>query len=64
MFEKSFKRTFIHVNDMADSIIYGIENYDLMKNDVYNVGGEMNNFNKEEIALMIKNKVEYYHHFA
>ena len=35
-----------------------------MKNDVYNVGGEMNNFNKEEIALMIKNKVDYYLHFA
>lgn len=64
MFEKSFKRTFIHVNDMADSIIYGIENYDNMKNDTYNIGGDFNNFNKEEIALMIKEKVDYYLHFA
>lgn len=64
MFEKSFKRTFIHVNDMADSIIYGIENYDSMKNDTYNIGGDFNNFNKEEIALMIKERVDYYLHFA
>jgi len=64
MFEKSFKRTFIHVNDMADSIIYAIENYDNMKNDTYNIGGDFNNFNKEEIALMIKERVDYYLHFA
>jgi len=64
MFEKTFKRTFIHVDDMADSIIYAIENYEKMKNNTYNVGGDFNNFNKEEIALMIKNKVEYYLHFA
>lgn len=64
MFEKSFKRTFIHVNDMADSIIYAIENYDKMKNNTYNVGGDFNNYNKEEIALMIKERVDYYLHFA
>ena len=64
MFEKSFKRTFIHVNDMADSIIYAIENYDSMKNNTYNVGGDFNNYNKEEIALMIKERVDYYLHFA
>lgn len=64
MFEKSFKRTFIHVNDMADSIIYAIENYDSMKNNTYNVGGDCNNYNKEEIALMIKERVDYYLHFA
>lgn len=64
MFEKSFKRTFVHVNDMADSITYAIENYDSMRNDTYNVGGDFNNFNKEEIALMIKERVDYYLHFA
>ena len=64
MFEKTFKRTFIHVDDMADGIIYAIDNYDLMKNNTYNVGGDSNNYNKEEIALMIKEKVDYYLHFA
>ena len=64
MFEKTFKRTFIHVDDMARSIIYAIENYDSMKNNTFNVGGDFNNYNKEEIALMIKDKVDYYLHFA
>ena len=52
MFEKTFKRTFIHVDDMAESIIYAIENYDSMKNNTFNVGGDFNNYNKEEIALL------------
>ena len=64
MFEKTFKRTFIHVDDMARSIVYAIENYDKMRNDTFNVGGDFNNYNKEEIALMIKDKVDYYLHFA
>ena len=27
MFEKAFKRTFIHVDDMVDSFIFGLENF-------------------------------------
>ena len=64
MFEKTFKRTFVHVDDMARGIVYAIENYDSMKNNTFNVGGDFNNYNKEEIALMIKKKVDYYLHFA
>jgi len=64
MFEKTFKRTFIHVDDMARSILYAIENYDKMNGNTYNVGGDINNFSKEEIALMIKDKVDFYLHFA
>ena len=64
MFEKAFKRTFVHVDDMARGIVYAIENYDSMKNNTFNVGGDFNNFNKEEIALMIKDRVDYYLHFA
>lgn len=64
IYEKSFKRTFIHVRDMADSIIYALENYSDMKDDVYNVGSNDMNYSKEEIALMIKKRIEYYLHFA
>jgi nucleoside-diphosphate-sugar epimerase len=35
-----------------------------MKNNTYNVGGDSNNYSKEEIALMIKEKIDYYLHFA
>ena len=64
MFEKTFKRTFIHVDDMADSFIFGLENFEKMNGEVYNIGGDINNFNKEEIALMIKDYIDYYLHFA
>ncbi len=64
IYEKSFKRTFIHVRDMAESLIYGLENFSRMRDQVYNVGSNDMNFSKEDIALMIKKRVEYYLHFA
>jgi len=64
MFEKHFKRTFIHVDDMARSFLFAIKNHGKMVGEVYNIGDEKNNFNKEEIALIIKEKVKYYLHFA
>ena len=59
VFEKDFRRTFIHIKDMVDSYIFGIENFDKLKREVYNVGSEKMNYTKEEIALTIKDKVDY-----
>lgn len=64
LFEKTFKRTFIHVGDMARSFIFGLKNFDRMKGQIYNVGGEKNNFSKEDVALKIKEKIKFYLHFA
>ncbi len=64
VYEKTYKRTFIHVRDMGRAIIHAIDNYDSMKNDVYNCGHESMNYSKEDIALLIKEKVPYYLHFA
>ena len=64
MFEKHFKRTFIHVNDMAQSFLFALEHAEQMKNQVYNVGDSSNNHSKEDIALMLKEYVNYYLHFA
>lgn len=64
MFEKDFKRTFIHVDDMANSIVFAIENAGRMSGQVYNVGDSNNNFSKEEVAQIIRKKVNYYLHFA
>ena len=64
MFEKHFKRTFIHVDDIARSFIFAIENADKMSGGAFNVGDETNNYSKEDVALMIKDKVDYYLHFA
>ena len=35
-----------------------------LKDDVYNVGSDKMNYSKEEIAYLVKDKVDYYLHFA
>ena len=64
VYEKDFKRAFIHVTDMARAILFAIENFDRMADNCYNVGSEAMNFTKEEIAFLIKKKIDYYLHFA
>lgn len=64
VYEGGFKRTFVHVRDMARSFIFAIERWDEVKDDVYNVGHETMNFTKEEVARKILEHVDYYLHFA
>jgi nucleoside-diphosphate-sugar epimerase len=64
MYDKDFKRTFIHVKDIVRAYMHGIENYESMKNEVYNVGNEVMNKTKEDIALMIQKKVPFELYFA
>ena len=64
VYEKNFKRTFIHVRDMGRAFIHAIKNYDSMKDKVYNVGDESMNYTKEDIALKIRERTDFYLHFA
>ena len=64
IYEKDFKRTFIHVRDMAEAFVFAIKNFEKMKNDVFNAGSEEMNYSKQDIALKIQEKVPYYLHFA
>lgn len=64
VYEANFRRTFIHVRDMAESLIFAVENFDRMKNNVYNVGHESMNFTKEDIAKKIQQKINFHLHFA
>lgn len=64
VYEKHFMRTFIHVHDMGRVFLFGIENQDKMRNNVYNVGNENMNFSKEDICEMIKQKTNAYIHYA
>jgi len=64
VYDKEFNRTFIHVKDIVKSYIFGIENFDRMKNEVYNVGSEELNKTKEEIANLIKNKIDFEIYYA
>jgi nucleoside-diphosphate-sugar epimerase len=64
VYEGGFKRTFVHVRDMARSFIFGLERWNEVKDDVYNVGHETMNFTKEDVARKILDHVDYYLHFA
>jgi len=65
IFEKDFKRNYIHVRDVADCFIHGIENSARMIGKPYNLGLDSANLSKEELALKIKEVVpNFYLHFA
>ena len=64
VYEGGFKRTFVHVRDMARSFIFALESWDRVKDDVYNVGHESMNFTKEDVARKILEHVDFYLHFA
>jgi len=64
IYEKHFMRTFIHVRDMARSFLFALENYEKMEGEIYNAGDDKMNFSKEDIARLIKKKVDFFLHFA
>lgn len=57
IFEKDFKRNYIHIRDVADCFIHCIENSDRMTGRPYNVGLDNANLSKEELALKIKEHI-------
>ena len=57
IFESHFKRNYLYIGDCADTFIYCIENYDFMKNEIYNVGLNKANLSKEELCIKIKKQI-------
>ena len=64
IYEKSFKRTFIHVRDIVNSFIFAIDNFQNLKNGIFNVGSDKQNLSKQEIAEILKKKIDFYLHYA
>lgn len=65
IFEKNFKRNFIHVRDVADCFIFCIKNATKMDGKSFNVGLDSANLSKEELAKKVKEHVpSFYLHFA
>jgi nucleoside-diphosphate-sugar epimerase len=65
IFEKAFRRNFVHIRDVADCFIHCIDNAAAMAGKPYNVGLENANLTKEQLALKIKEHIPgFYLHFA
>ena len=54
VFEKTFKRNFIHVQDVASTFLDMVERNDIHKGETYNVGLSSANLSKEELLEKIK----------
>ncbi len=53
LFEADFKRNYIHIRDVARAFIHGLENFETMKNEAYNVGLSDANLSKRELCEKI-----------
>jgi len=57
LFESHFKRNYIHIRDVTRAFIHGLENYDRMKGQIYNVGLSDANVSKWELCERIQKQV-------
>jgi nucleoside-diphosphate-sugar epimerase len=58
VFEKLFKRNFIHIEDVANAFLFMLENYDEYRGEVFNVGLSDANLSKQELLEKIQGHVK------
>lgn len=65
LYERHFKRNYVHIQDVADAFSFCLDRFDSMKGEPYNVGLDDANLSKQELAEKIKKHVpELYIHYA
>ena len=65
IFEKDFKRNYIHVRDVADCFLHCLSHAAAMIGRPYNAGLDAANLSKEQLALLVKEQVpNFYVHFS
>lgn len=57
LFESHFKRNYIHIRDVARAFLHGIDNFDKMAGEVYNVGLSDANLSKKELCETIQTQL-------
>jgi nucleoside-diphosphate-sugar epimerase len=58
VFEKNFKRNFIHIEDVASAFLFMLENYETYKGEIFNVGLSSANLSKQELLEKIQSHVK------
>lgn len=58
IFEKKFKRNFIHIEDVASAFLFMLEHYEEYKGEVFNVGLSHANLSKQELLEKIQGHVK------
>lgn len=57
LFESHFKRNYIHVRDVSKVFLHGLDNFDTMKGEIFNVGLSSANVSKWELCEKIAEQV-------
>lgn len=58
VFEKTFKRNFIHIRDVASVFCFMLKNYDKYKGEIFNIGLSDANLSKQELLEKIQTHVK------
>ena len=58
VFEKTFKRNFIHIQDVANAFSFMLKNYDKYNSEIFNVGLSDANLSKQELLEKIQSHVK------
>lgn len=65
VFEKDFRRIYLHVRDAADALVFAIENGGRLAGRAYNLGLDSANLSKAELVRKIQEQLpRFYVHFA
>ena len=54
LFESQSKRTFLHISDAISAYVFALDNFEIMKHGIFNVGDDSLNYSKLEIAENIQ----------
>jgi nucleoside-diphosphate-sugar epimerase len=57
LFEAGFKRNYIHVRDVARAFLHGIDHYEKVNGQIFNVGLSDANVSKQELCEVIQRQV-------
>ncbi|MCK4788051.1 MAG: NAD(P)-dependent oxidoreductase [Desulfobacteraceae bacterium] len=61
LFESYSKRNYIHVRDVTKAFVHSLDNFDTMKDEVYNVGLSNANLSKWELCEEIKKQIPHFY---
>ncbi len=64
VYEKCFRRTFIHVVDIARAFEHVLNRWDALEHRVYNVGHDSLNYTKEDIVRLLEKRIDFLVYFA
>jgi nucleoside-diphosphate-sugar epimerase len=65
LFEEHFKRNYIHVKDVALAFLFGLNNFEKMKGEAFNLGLSSANLSKRELCERIQKLLpDFYIHSA